>query len=245
MPVLKYEMNPFGGAVIDPDTLPEKADVFSASLQETIEFSKNEKIKALWLRLPINLSTLIPAAVSAGFTYHHADEGHLQMTRRISPDAFIPPYATHYIGAGGVVLDQDRRLLVITERYHSKRHYKLPGGALDPGEHIADAAKREVLEETGIRTEFLSLVCFRHWHGYRFGKSDIYFVCRLKPVSFDITPDPREIAEALWMPVDDYLTHPDTHPFNRKIVRAALDREGLFPGDIEGYGTPETHEMFF
>ena len=167
----------------------------------------------------------------------------------------MPPFATHYIGAGGVVIDDDRRLLVIQERHHRHRHYKLPGGALLPGEHIASAAVREVKEETGIDTEFVSLVCFRHWHGYRYGKSDIYFVTRLRPLTYDIEMDPSEISECLWMPVDDYLGHQDTHEFNRRIVQAALDIEAaeagraacpaLRPEPIPGYGTPETHELFF
>ena len=47
------------------------------------------------------------------------------------------------------------------------------------------------------------------------------------------------------MPLDDYLNHPDTHPFNQKIVRSAVDKPGLSIDEIEDYGTPETHEMFF
>jgi 8-oxo-dGTP pyrophosphatase MutT (NUDIX family) len=165
----------------------------------------------------------------------------------LQPDAHIPPYATHYVGAGGVVLDPERRLLVVTERHHRRRrHYKLPGGALHPGEHIADAVIREVEEETGIRTKFVHLACFRHWHGYRYDKSDIYFVARLKPLTFDITPDPTEIDECLWMPVDEYLAHPETHEFNRRIVHAAVyGGSALVHRPIDGYGIPATHELFF
>jgi len=143
------------------------------------------------------------------------------------------------------LIDAQNNILVIQERYHTRRHYKLPGGALDPGEHIYQAAVREIFEETGIRSKFLSLNCFRHWHGYRYGKSDIYFVCRLKPLSSVITIDPGEISEALWMPVDEYLNHPDTHPFNRKIVHTSLNNQGLKLGTIPGYGSLETHEMMF
>ena len=64
---------------------------------------------------------------------------------------------------------------------------------------------REVLEETGVRTRFEAVVCLRHWHGYRYGKSDIYFVCRLSPLSREITMQEEELEAALWMPVDEYL----------------------------------------
>lgn len=46
----------------------------------------------------------------------------------------------------------------------------MPGGAADPGEELHDAAKREVFEETGIRTEVVSLLCFRTAHEFQFGR---------------------------------------------------------------------------
>ena len=36
---------------------------------------------------------------------------------------------------------------------------------------------------------------FRHWHGYRYGKSDIYFVCRLAPLSEELTMQTEELEE--------------------------------------------------
>ncbi|HZA21234.1 MAG TPA: NUDIX domain-containing protein, partial [Dehalococcoidia bacterium] len=179
-----------------------------------------------------------------GFTFHHSNDDYLMMTYQLVEGAFIPPFATHYIGAGGVVLNPRRELLVVCERHRrpvQAPFYKLPGGALQPGEHLADAVIREVLEETGVKTEFDALVCFRHWHGYRYGKSDIYFVCRLRPLSKDITIQQEEIEECLWMPVEDFLNSADISVFNKHIVKAALDSPGITPAIIEGFedGTRE------
>ena len=109
-----------------------------------------------------------------------------------------------------------------------------------------DAVIREVREETGIRTQFDALVCFRHWHGYRYGKSDIYFVCRLSPLTHEITLQEEEIADGLWMPVDEYLASEDVGVFNKRIVRAALNGDGaLVPTWIEGYQSdPAVREIF-
>ncbi|MBI9104980.1 MAG: NUDIX domain-containing protein [Spirochaetales bacterium] len=247
MPILDYQRNPFEGAIIIPESLPEDISIFPSLLDETLTVLRNEGIKVIWMNIPIASAGLVPTAVAAGFSYHHADENGLEMTLALREGAFIPPYATHYIGAGGVVIDDDRNILLITEKYNPKwkPHLKLPGGALNGREHISRAVCREVLEETGVRTEFMHLACMRHWHGYRYGKSDIYFVCRLKPLSKTISVDPEEIALAKWMPVDDYLKDPDTHPFNRKIVSSTLNENGLTRDFIEGYGTPETHELLF
>jgi ADP-ribose pyrophosphatase YjhB (NUDIX family) len=171
------------------------------------------------------------------------------LTYQLQPGAFIPPYATHYIGAGGIVFNEKHELLVVwekTHRHRQRRYYKLPGGALHQREHLVDGVIREVREETGVLTRFESLVCFRHWHGYRYGKSDIYFVCRLSPLTQQIKMQREEIAECLWMPVEEYLASEYVGVFNRRIVQAALeDRKCLVPAWIEGYQTdPAAREIF-
>ena len=152
------------------------------------------------------------------------------LTLRLEEGAFIPAYASHYIGAGGVVLNDKKELLVVSEKYHRMGNqpprYKLPGGALHEGEHLAQAVVREVREETGVEAEFDALVCFRHWHGYRYGKSDIYFVCRLHPLSAEIAIQEEEIAACRWMPLADYLNDVNVSPFNKHIVRTAIASPG-------------------
>ena len=69
------------------------------------------------------------------------------------------------------------------------------------GEELPVAVAREVLEETGVSAEFVSIGCFRHMHGFRFGKSDIYFVCLMRALSSEIKMCPSEIAACRWMSV--------------------------------------------
>jgi len=69
------------------------------------------------------------------------------------------------------------------------------------------ASASQVFEETGIKAEFDSLVCMRHNTKFMFGKSDMYIVARLTPVTENITIDPDEIAAAKWMPVDEFLAN--------------------------------------
>ena len=246
MALLAATVNQFRGVVLDPEGLPADAGDFAASLQGSLEEWRSQQLLMVWLEVPIGKSAVIPAAVAAGFTFHHSGEDYVMMALRLVENAFVPPYATHYIGAGGVVLNERRELLVVCERHRNPGQapfYKLPGGALLQGEHLEDAVIREVLEETGVRTEFDALVCFRHWHGYRYGKSDIYFVCRLHPLSQDITMQEDEIEDCRWIPVDDFLGSEEVSVFNKSIVNAALESDGVTPTAIPGFDD-ETREFF-
>ena len=245
MTIIDAKKNLFGGCVVEPSALPQDPAEFTARLKHSLEIWKAEGVKVVWLAVSRAQAQLIPLCVAAGFVFHHTAGDTLQMTLTLVPGSTVPPYATHYAGAGGVVIDGDGRLLVVSERYKQVpgRRLKLPGGALLEGEHIAAAVVREVKEETGIDARFEYLVCLRHWQGYRYGKADIYFVCRLTPLSTQIHMDTRELVECLWLPLDEYLADTDVHPFNKLVVRAAAaSRSGLAERFIPEYAN-ETYEL--
>ena len=244
MNTLAGHTNIYGGFIVDPRHLPHDPRQFALRLDNSLTAWREAGRKLIWLELPRSAAALIPIAVSVGFTFHHAEPGMLMMTLQMQADAFIPHYATHNVGGGGVVIDGQRRLLVVNERYRrdrSRPYYKLPGGSLDPQEDLAAAVVREVAEETGVRCEFQGVVSIRHRHQFRFGRSDFYVVCRLRPLTSELRRDPREIEECRWMPVDDYLTSPYVGLFNRTIVRQAMTGAALVPVGIE---RPQDYEFF-
>ncbi len=243
---LRFETNPFRGVLVDPGALPSDAEVFRRGVEASLGAWRAEGYRVVWLELPISMMGLAAHAVEAGFGFHHCGDDYLMMTLRLEDGAFIPPYASHYIGAGGVVISGGD-LLVVHERRGppgGPRYYKLPGGALHEGEHLVEGVMREVLEETGVETRFESLVCFRNLHGYRYGKSDIYFVCKLEALSHEIEPEAEEIEECLWMPLEEYFAAESVSVFNKSIVRAAIESPGLRPEIIDGYRDPRKYEVF-
>ncbi len=146
-----------------------------------------------------------------------------------------------------MVLSESNDLLVVREKVGFRGRtptLKLPGGASLAGEHLAEAVTREVLEETGVETRFESLVCFRHWHGYRYGKSDIYFVCRLRPLTSEITMQAEEIQECLWMPVQEFLNSENVSEFNKWIVRSGLEQPGMVLTSVDGFPDADRREFF-
>jgi 8-oxo-dGTP diphosphatase len=57
------------------------------------------------------------------------------------------------VGVGAVVLDGDQVLLVKRANEPLKGEWSLPGGAVDVGETLEDAIRREVREETSLDVE--------------------------------------------------------------------------------------------
>jgi hypothetical protein len=67
----------------------------------------------------------------------------------------------------------------------------------------------------------------------------------LSPLNHDISLDQEEIAECLWMPVQEYLDSEDVGVFNKRIVQAAMNGASMVPTWIEGYQTdPDRREIF-
>ncbi|WP_207892218.1 NUDIX domain-containing protein [Streptacidiphilus pinicola] len=67
------------------------------------------------------------------------------------------------VSARAVILDQDERLLVVRQRAVDRDVHVLPGGRVEIGETAAEAVRREVWEETGLRVTVGDLLWVREF----------------------------------------------------------------------------------
>ncbi|XP_061850277.1 nucleoside diphosphate-linked moiety X motif 6 isoform X3 [Colius striatus] len=193
---------------------------------------------AVWLHVPIFQSSFVSVAASQGFAFHHAEQGSSTLTLWLGEGpSRLPEYATHQVGVAGAVLDESTgKVLVVQDRNKTINAWKFPGGLSNPGEDIGDTAVREVFEETGIKSEFKSILSIRqqHKHPGAFGKSDMYVICRLEPSSFSISFCQQECLRCEWMNLDELARTKHATPITSSVAKLLLYgyREGFGKIDI-------------
>lgn len=235
-----------GGVIVEMDQ-PMDSTTFVSILRASISHWKQLGKNGVWIKLPIHLVSLVEPLVKEGFWYHHAEPKYLMLVYWIpeSPNT-IPANATHRVGIGAFVMNEKQEVLVVQENSgHFRRTgvWKFPTGVVDQGEDICAAAVREVKEETGVDSEFVEVLAFRQSHKSFFEKSDLFFVCMMRPLSFDIQMQRLEIEAAQWMPFEEYAAQPfvQKHELLRYVSDICLAR---IDGRYAGYTTVSTSSSF-
>lgn len=222
----------YNGVIVNPEGLPSNPAAFASILRSSLSYWKQKGKKGVWLRLPITKSELVPVAVQEGFEYHHAERCYVMMTYWIPEGpCLLPSNATHQVGVGGFVINEKDEVLVVQEKYCSSSQaglWKIPTGFILESEEIFSGAVREVKEETGVDTEFVEVMAFRHAHNVAFEKSDLFFICMLRPLSTKIAVDDHEIQAAKWMPLVEFVKQPQIQEDNmfKKIIEICIAKLG-------------------
>ncbi|KAE9555086.1 hypothetical protein FO519_001747 [Halicephalobus sp. NKZ332] len=200
-------------------------------LKRSIEQWTAENVHGVWFKVVNKDAFWVTILIANGFEFHHAQAGYVMLTKWLPTNKTptLPRYPFTSVGVGGVVMNSKEQFLLIKEKRGIYLGWKFPGGLADPNEDIFQTAKREIFEETGVETEFETVITMRHTTSISSYKNvgDMYFVCAMKPKDENkIEPKrcPRETSACQWMTLDEITNLPswEFHRFNKSILDAYL-----------------------
>ncbi|KAM3964368.1 uncharacterized protein ACR2FA_001342 [Aphomia sociella] len=218
------EKDRFNGITVDTSKEKCSQQDFSQKLHESITKWIADAKRCIWFRVNIEDSYQVPILANKGFTFHHARDGFVMMYKWLpsDSDANLPPAAHTNLSIGAIVFNDKDQILAVSEKQYEFPHCKLPGGYVEVGEDLTEAAVREVKEETGVDTVFQYLITFLHTHNMMHGNSEVNVLVMMKALSDQINISQREVNDCKWMHVTEYTNHPHVHEFSRLVVNKAL-----------------------
>lgn len=129
--------------------------------------------------------------------------------------------------AGIIIFRENGDILLVAGR--SKKYpYSIPKGKREEGESTPETARREVLEETGLRPTDYELI--PHYQYFEYNRRTnaphiIYYLAKLKNTQAILRPiNPREIKFVGWFSPDKIQSLQNFYYDGRRLVgRASLD----------------------
>ncbi len=141
------------------------------------------------------------------------------------------PIPTWYFAMAVVRLGH--RFLLTQERKYGST-WSIPGGRVEPGESLADACMREVLEETGVPVRLDGIVRLEHTPSSSGTRVRVVFVgTPLDDTAPKAVPD-EESLQARWLTIEEIAALPLRGSDLRALLESVAGGRAVFPMELLG-----------
>lgn len=120
-----------------------------------------------------------------------------------------------YTVASGVIVAQERLLMVQNQRRNGTLDWSTPGGVVDDGEHVLEALQREVVEETCVVVDSWSPVLYSvevDFVGRDLSLHAQVFRAQAHRGELHVDDPDNVVVDGRWVSVDEALGLLDTSP---------------------------------
>ena len=127
-----------------------------------------------------------------------------------------------------MLIERGERVLLGRSPHWPERMYSLLAGFVEPGETVEAAVRREVLEESGVIVGAVGYLASQPWPF----PGSLMLGCRGRAETEEITLDPAELEDALWLGKRDLArvfagAHPDIAPPRQGAIAGFLLKSWL------------------
>jgi 8-oxo-dGTP diphosphatase len=136
----------------------------------------------------------------------------------------------------GVVIVRGGRIALIERHRAGQHYYAVPGGGIEKGETVAEAAQREAEEELGVAVKLGRLrVSINHHEEDGSFQQQYYFDATVDTdaiavVGPELNNHPRKgTYEAVWLPLDEV---PNVRVLPAAVAELARQNLGVWPDDV-------------
>lgn len=121
----------------------------------------------------------------------------------------------HYsiiLAVGAFIINDKNQLLIVEKSPYEKVDpglWTIPGGKVEPKEHIIDALKREVLEEVGIKIEDYQWIGENVFENNQYIFHAQHFLCKTKQTNIKLE---KSLLKYKWIDkkeIDKFEYHPN------------------------------------
>jgi ADP-ribose pyrophosphatase YjhB (NUDIX family) len=131
----------------------------------------------------------------------------------------------HEIAVSGVVLLDNKALLVRSMLEENEGEWAMPGGYVKSKETIDDAIKREILEEIGIQPALEGLIAVRNKVSETEEENEVCFIFLLRAADDKAFPDGKEVDAAQYVSLAELDAVRNLNTLSKKVITSTLKRE--------------------